>query len=162
MEYHPVVHQIERLLREHDCVYKTFQHEAVTTSEEAARLRPEYSLHQGAKAIIVKTKEQDGSRRFLMLVFPADQKFNGAKVKELLGLKEHRFATEPEIAEVTHGVERGGVPPFGNLFGLQVVADERLFENEIIIFNAGDRRYSISMGSADYRRLVNPLVASII
>jgi Ala-tRNA(Pro) deacylase len=58
-------------------------------------------------------------------------------------------------------VEPGGVPPFGNLFDLGVIADQELFGNEKIVFNAGDRRFSVAMKSEDYRQLANPVVASI-
>jgi Ala-tRNA(Pro) deacylase len=58
-------------------------------------------------------------------------------------------------------VEPGGVPPFGNLFGLRVITDENIFENEEIIFNAGDRRVSIALKSEDYRRIAEPEVSVI-
>lgn len=149
-------------MEKNTCWFKTFEHEPVTTSEEAARVRPEYTIHQGAKAIIVKTVQKDNNEAFAMLVFPADLKFSSGKARRVLGAKELHFATQEEIAKVTNGVERGGVPPFGNIFGLRVVADESLFENEKIIFNAGDRSFSIAMYSADYKMLVNPEIAQII
>jgi prolyl-tRNA editing enzyme YbaK/EbsC (Cys-tRNA(Pro) deacylase) len=65
------------------------------------------------------------------------------------------------VVEITGGVKPGGVPPFGNRFGLQVVCDPSLFGNEKIVFNAG-RTTSIGMMSADYRRFVDPVVAEII
>ncbi len=68
---------------------------------------------------------------FVMLVFPADQKFNSKKVLESLNIKNIRFATEEEVGELTSGVQIGGVPPFGNLFNLPVYADPSLFDNEI-------------------------------
>ena len=72
-----------------------------------------------------------------------------------------RFATEEEVDEITHGIKPGGVPPFGNLFGIQVITDPALFRNETIIFNAG-RTCSIAVKSVDYKRLVEPMVASFI
>ena len=63
--------------------------------------------------------------------------------------------------KITDGVLPGGIPPFGNLFGLPVFADASMFENEKIIFNAGDQRVSIGIKSADYRTLVNPTIADI-
>ena len=162
MQYNPVVKQITDLLEKNNCEFKTFEHAPVTTSEEAAKLRPEYSLHQGAKAIIVRIILKDGQESFGMLVFPADLKFKSGLAKKALGAKELSFATEAEIAQITNGVERGGVPPFGNLFKLHVVADESLFENEKIIFNAGDRSFSIAMNSADYKKIVQPDVAKIV
>jgi Ala-tRNA(Pro) deacylase len=160
--YHPVARRIVDLLHHAGCAYETFEHEPVRTSEEAARTRPGYGLHQGAKALVVRTKGPGSEPRFLMLVFPADRKLDSKKAKSVLGVKDMRFATAEEVGHLTGGVETGGVPPFGNLFGLQIVADPSLFENERIVFNAGDRRFSVAMTSADYRRLAEPRVLEIV
>ena len=161
MAEHPIAQYIIDLLAENGCWYDTFQHEAVRTSEEAAEQRADYTLHQGAKAIIARIKVPNEGKRFVMLVFPADNRFDGGKVKQLLGAKDIRFATEEEVETITDGVKPGGVPPFGNRFGLEVIADPTLFENEKIVFTAG-RPTSIAMLSADYRRFVAPRVAEII
>ena len=158
---HPIHQQITDLLREHDCWFEEFEHEAVRTSEEAAALRDGYTLQQGAKAIIIRAKIPNEGKKFVMLVMPADQKFDSTKVKQLLHSKDIRFATEDEVEEITKGVKPGGVPPFGNLFGLEVVSDSSLYQNERIVFNAG-RTTSIGMKSADYKQLVKPVVKEII
>ncbi len=97
-----------------------------------------------------------------MLVIPGDSRFDAEKVKKLFEAKDIRFATEEEVKQVTNGIEPGGVPPFGNLFGLEVVADSTLFDNQKIIFNAGDRRFSIAMESADFKKLVGPRTEAVI
>ena len=158
MEYHEVVSKILNLLKTNNCWHETFQHDPVRTSEEAAKTRPGYTLHQGAKAMIVRVKTPQP--KFAMLVLPADLRFDNGKVKAFLGAKDLRFASEQEIGELTGGVQPGAVPPFGNLFGLDIIADPALFENEKIVFNAGDRRFSVAMKSEDYKRLANPQVAS--
>ena len=164
--YHPTVEKIKALLDVHGCVYQTFEHAAVRTSEEAAALRPEYTIHQGAKALIVQIKQKgvppELERLFVQLVVPGDAKFDTKKVRAVLNAKDTRFATEAEVIKLTDGVVPGGVPPFGNVFGLPVYVDTTLLENEEIIFNAGDRSYSIVMKSADYLRVVQPTVVSII
>lgn len=154
--YHPVVRNIRALLDERGCTYETFEHEPVRTSEEAAKVRTGYTIEQGAKALITRVKEAGRGKRFVMFVVPGNKRFNEKKVRELFCLCDLRFATEAEVAEITGGVIPGGVPPFGNLFGLEVFADESVFKNERIIFNAGDRRYSIGMFSSDYASLVSP------
>lgn len=161
MGEHPIAQYIIDLLGDNDCWYDTFQHDAVRTSEEAAEQRADYTLHQGAKAIIARIKVPNEGKRFIMLVFPADNRFDGTKVKQLLGAKDIRFATEEEVEEITDGVKPGGVPPFGNRFGLEVIADPTLFGNEKIVFNAG-RTTTIAMLSTDYRRFVEPRVAPIV
>lgn len=161
MTFHPATEQIRDLLTQNGCWFETFEHEPVRTSEEAARTRPGYSLQQGAKAIVVRAKRSKTQKWFVMLVLPADLRFDNSKVKELLDAKDIRFATPTEIAKLTNGIELGGVPPFGNLFDVDVVVDPKLFENDRIVFNAGDRRFSVAMKSADYKELVNPTVADI-
>ncbi len=158
---HPVAQQITDLLRQHDCWFEQFEHEPVRTSEEAAALRDGYTLQQGAKAIIIRAKIPNEGKKFMMLVMPADQKFDSSKVKQALHAKDIRFATEEEVAEITNGVKPGGVPPFGNLFGLEVISDESLYANEKIVFNAG-RTTSIGMRSADYKLLVRPRIEKIV
>jgi len=158
MGEHPIADQILSLLQGRWS--ESFEHEAVRTSEEAAKIRDGYTLQQGAKAILVRIKTPEG-KKFAMLVMPADRKFDSAKAKQVLASKDMRFATEEEVEEITGGIRPGGVPPFGNLFGLRVVADPSLFENEKIVFNAG-RTASIAMLSADYRELVRPTVAEIV
>lgn len=161
MQYHLVVSKIIGLLKKEKLWFKTFEHEPVRTSEEAARVRTGYTLHQGAKAIIIRAKNNETDKRFVMLVFPADLKFDNEKVKNILNVKDIRFATPEEIANLTGGIEIGGVPPFGNLFGLEVICDKILFENEKIVFNAGDRRFSIAMKSEDYKKLITPQIFPI-
>jgi Ala-tRNA(Pro) deacylase len=160
--YHPVSASIISLLNRDECWHETFQHEPVRTSEEAAAVRPGYTLQQGAKAIIVHVKDKGGADHFAMLVFPADRKFDSKKARGSLAAASLRFASADEVTEVTGGVEIGAVPPFGGLFDLEVTADPTLFANERIVFNAGDRRFSVAMNSADYRRLVCPREFDIV
>lgn len=162
MAYHEVVSKITDLLKVGGYWYETFEHEPVRTSEEAAKVRTGYTLAQGAKAMIVRVKKSETEKYFAMLVLPGDARFDIGKVKQLFAARDIRFATEEEVKTITGGVVPGGVPPFGNLFDLPVIADPNLFENEKIIFNAGDRSFSIAMKSADYQKVVGPRIEAII
>ncbi len=159
--YHPVVDQIISLLEERHFWFETFEHEPVRTSEEAAKIRSGYTLDQGAKALIVRVKYSSSDKKFVMLVVPGNVRFDKQKTSEYLKTKDIRFATEDEVSEITSGVELGGVPPFGNLFGLQVIVDPSLLQHEKIIFNAGDRRFSVAVYSKDYVTLVKPIIETI-
>ena len=184
MEFHPVVQKIKDLLEDRKIPYDYFEHEPVRTSEEASRIRPGYSLKQGAKALIVKvylkslvetastsntsntintssSNGQSSKEDFVMLVVPGDGRFDGKKVKKLLNAKDLRFATEDEVSSLTVGVRVGGVPPFGSLFGLTTYMDPQILHNEKIIFNAGDRRVSVATSSLDYVKVEKPEVVSL-
>ena len=162
MQYHHVTRVIQNLLDQRGVWYETFEHAPVRTSEEAAQVRTGYTIQQGAKAIIVRVKKLGGTKEFTLLVLPGDKRFDTEKVKQLLGAKDIRFATEEEVQQLTGGVEPGGVPPIGNIFDLQVVVDPALLQQEKIVFNAGDRRFSIAMRSSDYVKVVSPIIAPIV
>lgn len=161
VDYHPVVKQITDLLIQHSFWYETFIHAPVTTSEEAALTRPGYTLGQGAKALIVKTEKRSKETEFCMLVLPAHLKLDSKKARKALDVKSIHFASEEEIFTLTNGVQRGAIPPFGNLFGIKVYVDPLLFANEKIVFNAGDRRFSVAMKSHDFKMLTHPTLLDI-
>jgi len=123
-------------------------------------MRPGYTLQQGAKALILRSRRSGEHARFVMIVFPADRKLSNRKARDLLG-GDLRFASTEEVAELTDGVQPGAVPPFGRLFGLELVADRSLFTLDRIVFNAGDRCFSIAMRSSDYETLGDPVIADV-
>ena len=91
-----------------------------------------------------------------MLVLPAHKKIDFGKVKTMLNSKSVSFATAEEVQKVTQCIP-GGVPPFGNLFGIPVYMDRELLENTVINFNAGLQTVSIEMKVQDWLKIVNPI-----
>lgn len=65
-----VTSQILNLLNTNGFWYEVYEHEPVRTSEEAAKVRPEYTLKQGAKALVVRVKISKLDKKFVMLVVP--------------------------------------------------------------------------------------------
>jgi len=144
-----VFERLEHLLRDHGISFQVTRHEPVFTSEEAARVRGT-PLASGAKALICK-----GEDTFVLFVLPADRKLDSHAVRRAKGWRKLRFATKEEVMEMT-GLLPGSIPPFGSLFGLPTLCDERLGENEVINFNAGDHAVSMSMKYADYALVEKP------
>ena len=138
-----VFQQIEGMLAQHGLAYQVLRHEPVYTSDEAARIRGT-PLASGAKALICK-----GDAGFVMFVIPADRKLDSHAVRRAKGWRKLRFATREEVLELT-GLQPGSIPPFGSLFGLPTLCDQRLGDNDVINFNAGDHSISVSMRYADY------------
>ena len=129
-------------------------HRAVFTSAEAAEVRGS-TLHSGAKALIVK-----GGDDFLMCVMPADLSLDSSGLRKRLGVKRLRFANKDEVLEMT-GLMPGSIPPFGSLFDLKTLCDQRLADNEQINFNAGSHTDSIQMTYADYVAFESPEIERI-
>ena len=146
-----VYKDITTLLDEAGIVYKTYEHEAVFTSQEAAKVR-NTNMHEGAKALIMYA---DGKP--IMVVVPGDLKVDTKGFKELYQVRDLRMATSEEVEKVT-SVPIGAVPPFGNIFQIPLYIDERLRENEEIVFNAGDHTKSIQMKETDFETVAKPIV----
>lgn len=144
-----VFERIENLLNEREVSFQVLRHEPVYTSQQAAEVRGT-PLSSGAKALVCR-----GDDRFVMFVVPADRKLASREIRRFLGWKKFRFVTREEVLELT-GLEPGSIPPFGSLFGLATLCDERLGENETINFNAGDHTISVGMRYADYLRVEKP------
>jgi Ala-tRNA(Pro) deacylase len=50
------------------------------------------------------------------------------------------------------------MPPFGNLYNLEVWVDQVLAEDASIVFQAGNHIETVRIEYSDYARLVNPKV----
>ena len=107
-----------------------------------------------AKVVIVKV-----NGRFVMTVLPASWNLDFHRLRELFAPQHVRLATEDEIKELFPDCDLGSMPPFGNLYGLEVYVDRSLTEDEQIIFQGGTHSDAIRMRYADFAALVLPVVA---
>jgi Ala-tRNA(Pro) deacylase len=128
--------------------FRLLEHAPVRTSAEAAAVRGT-ALEAGAKALVVRADE-----RPVHLVLPAHRRIDNARLRGVLGARRLRFVTPDELWALT-GCVPGAVPPFGNLFGLEVLVDEELTRCDQITFNAGSPAISITMRGADFIRLAD-------
>lgn len=143
--------KLKAFLDENKVSYEYKEHEEVRTSEEAAKARGE-DIKIGAKAMILKCNE-----RFVMFVLSAAKKIDSKKVKRLLDCESLRFATPEEVLKLT-GCLPGGVPPFANLFGLDLIVDKSVIDNEHMAFNAGERTKSFKILTHNYVQLLSPRI----
>ncbi len=144
-----VFERIRHLLDENNVAYEVLRHEPVYTSEEAAAVRGT-PLASGAKALICK-----GDDQIVMFILPADRRLASREIRRSRKWRKLRFLSRDEVLELT-GLQPGSIPPFGHLFDLPTLCDDRLAENERINFNAGDHSISVSMRYEDYLRVENP------
>ena len=107
-----------------------------------------------AKAVIMKL---DG--RMAMAVLPACNLIDFDHLREVAGASRAELAPEEEFRDVFAECEVGAMPPFGNLYGLEVFVDEALTDDREIAFNAGSHRELVRMAYRDFEGLVTPRVA---
>ena len=96
--------------------------------------------------------------RLAMAVVPASFRVDLYRLKKYLAADSVELATEHEFRGRFPDCETGSMPPFGNLYGMDVFADQALTEDKEIAFNAGSHRELVRLKFADFRGLVNPAI----
>ena len=132
--------------------YVTIEHSRAYTANEIAATAhiPGKEL---AKTVMVKI---DG--KMTMTVLPAYCKVNFELLQEAAGASNVELSSEQEFKDMFPGCEIGAMPPFGNLYGMEVLVDKSLCEDEEIAFNAGSHTELIRLSYKDFEGLVKPKV----
>lgn len=134
--------------------YEVITHPAAFTAQEVAQAA-HISGAQLAKTVIVKI---DG--KMAMAVLPANQKVVLQDLRDITGVHDIQIAAETEFAHLFPGCEIGAMPPFGNLYGMEVYVSPEIAERDEILFNAGTHRDLIKMSFQDFENLVRPKILS--
>lgn len=144
-----IFQQITQLLEAVPADYQTYEHQAVYTSEDAAKIRGT-TLAQGAKALVVITDKEPA-----MLVISAKTSVDSKSFKKQFSIKNLRMAKPEEVLELT-GLKVGSIPPFGSLFGMPTYVDDKLSKNKEIAFNAGLHTKSLKVKYSDWLQAEHP------
>ena len=142
--------KIKKLLDEHSIKYTIIKHSSTYTAQEIAA-SAHISGKELAKTVMIKF---DG--KMAMAVLPASYKISFDDLKEVLGVEKVRLAYEQEFMEKFPDCEVGAMPPFGNLYGLEVYVAESLADDEEIAFNACSHTELIRMRYKNFEELVKP------
>jgi Ala-tRNA(Pro) deacylase len=142
--------KLKTFLDERHVKYVAISHSTAYTAQEVA----EFAHIRGkdlAKTVMVKV---DG--KLAMAVLSASYKVDLDLLKQASGASSVALASEAEFKSLFPDCETGAMPPFGNLYGMAVFADESLSKDKEIAFNAGSHRELIRLAYQDFERLVQP------
>lgn len=135
--------------------YQVLTHQEAYSAPEIAQ-----ALHvpgkELAKVVMVKVGE-----RFVMTVLPANWKVDLRRLKEVFGTSHVRLATEEEFQGLFPDCQVGTMPPFGNLYGLEVYVDQSLTQDEAIVCQAGTHVDAVKLRYQDFANLVRPTVVAL-
>lgn len=146
------VNKLKDFLDDQKVKYVTVSHSRACTAQEIAA-SAHISGKEVAKTVVVKI---DG--RMAMAVLPASFQVDFHLLKKASGAKDVELAAEDEFKNMFPDCEVGAMPPFGNLYGMDVFSAEKLAEDEEIAFNAGSLTELIKLDYKDFERLVKPKV----
>lgn len=150
-----VTKRLKDYLDENGVRYEVIEHRPTESAPATAE-----ALHIPGKTVAKVVMIKDGADD-VMAVLPANLKVDVLRMQEVVSRHWNhrvRLATESEFAKLFPDCEVGMMPPFGNLYGLDVVVDSSLTEDDEIVFPAGNSKESIRMSYDDYERLVLPRV----
>ena len=146
------IQKLKEFLDLHNVKYVTISHSRAFTAQETAT-----SAHIPGKEL-AKTVMVKMNGKMAMAVLPASSKVDFDILKKATGSATIEIASEKEFKDLFPDCEIGAMPPFGNLYGIEVFAAESLTENKEIAFNAGSHRELVKMAYKDFEKLAKPKV----
>ncbi|NQU22515.1 MAG: YbaK/EbsC family protein [Candidatus Nealsonbacteria bacterium] len=149
------VKRLKQFLDSHGVKYVTIRHSQAFTAQEIAA-----SAHVSGKEL-AKTVMADVDGRMVMVVLPASHRVVLEFLATATNAKDVRLASERQFRDRFSDCDIGAMPPFGNLYGMDVFVSESLTEDEEIVFNAGSHTELIRMPYRDFERLVRPKVVRL-
>jgi Ala-tRNA(Pro) deacylase len=132
--------------------YVSVVHSEAYTAQEIAELT-HIAGKELAKTVIVK---KDG--QMTMAVLPASHKIDWDLLKEATGADKIELAEEKEFEGMFPDCDIGAMPPFGNLYGMEVYVEESLTKDREIAFNSGSHIELVKLSYEDFSRLIKPKV----
>jgi len=147
-----VARKLKGFLDERKVGYHVLRHHERFTSSEIAQ-----ALHvpgqELAKVVMVKV-----DKGLAMAVLPANVMVNLDAFAKAAGSSKAELATEDEFKGTFPDCEVGAMPPFGNLYGVDVYVDTLLTQDREIVFEAGNHHEAVKLAYEDFARLVHPKV----
>ena len=144
------VKKLRDFLDSHKVKYQLIRHSPAYTALEIAA-SAHVSGKELAKTVMVKV-----GGKMAMAVLPASHRVDLELLEKVTGATHVELASEREFADLFPGCELGAMPPFGNLFDMEVYVAESLAEDEEIVFNAGSHAELMKLAYKDFERLVEP------
>jgi Ala-tRNA(Pro) deacylase len=135
--------------------YLKIAHSPTYTAREVAQSL-HIKGHKVAKTVIVLIEG-----KMAMAVIPGNRSIDFDYFRKEIGAKKIELASEGQFKDIFPDCEIGAMPPFGNLYGMEVYVDQHLTDDEDIFFNACSHSELIRISYQDFERLVKPMVVRL-
>lgn len=144
--------RIKEYLDQNNVHYVTILHDPVYTAQEKAA-SAHISGKELAKTVLVKIDDD-----MAMVVMAANERLDVYELKKELNAKKVSLADEKNFVLFFPECEPGAVPPFGNLYGMNVYISDALSVDDEIAFSAGSHIELIKLSMNDYSEIVRPRI----
>jgi Ala-tRNA(Pro) deacylase len=146
------LNKLREYLDQNGAKYTVTTHSPAYTAQEIAKAA-DVTGKMMAKVVMIKV-----DAKLTMLVLPAHEKVDFDALRVATGARDVALAREEEFSQYFKDCETGAMPPFGNLYGIDVFVSEDLHDRGEIVFNGCSFRELVRMRYDDFVRLVRPKV----
>ena len=144
--------KLQEYLTQNQVNYTSIAHPLAYSTREISHLC-HISENQLAKTVIINI-----GGKLAMVVLPASFTIDFEKLKKVFHESNVSLASEAEFNSIFSDCELGAMPPFGNLYNVDVYVEKSLANNKEIVFNAGTHTEVIKISYKDFVNLVHPKV----
>lgn len=144
--------KLKEFLTKNKINYFSISHPAAYAARETSHVS-KISERLLAKTVIINV-----ANKRIMVVVPSNEAINFDSLKKSLKENDVSLVPENEFSRLFPDCELGAMPPFGNLYNMDVYVEKNLTKNKEIAFNAGSHTELIKMSYQDFEKLVHPKV----
>ena len=150
-----IASQVRDFMEINSVDYEVIPHTVSYTAQETAA-----SVHRPGREVVKPVLITDGEK-YALAVVDAPHKVDLDKFARVSGMEGAVLAEEEVMREVFPDCEPGAMPPFGNLYGVDVYCDKHLEKDDTITFNACTHYEAVRMKWEDFKRIVEPQIVDI-
>lgn len=145
---------VENFLDDNGISYLSHLHPAVFTCEEA-EIHCDKVPGIAGKNLFLRGKK---SKKFYLVVLPAEKRANIKQIAEIVGDKHLSFGSATDL-EAKLGLLPGSVSPFGLLNDKEcevgVYVDREIYNSEVVNFHPNDNRASLEIRKEMFHKYLN-------
>ncbi len=140
---------LSSFLNSHHVTYSVVGHKKTNSSLDSSA-----SAHipctQVVKAILLVNEEGD----YLLTGISSGHRLSILKVSELMG-EVYQLADESELLSLFYDCERGATPGLAEAYGVKMILDKQLIDEETVYIEAGDHCHLIKINHMQYTPLLS-------
>jgi tRNA-dependent cyclodipeptide synthase len=145
------IQQLQELLNSHQIKYQTIHYSPAHTSQELTTYKYTLGMYL-IEAVLVEI----GGQKIAVILLPAILQINLGSFQAALDTNKVRLIKQQEFEHLFPYCEFGTLPPFGELYNMEVFWWQDLAKNQDIAFYAYSYAHLFKMKYADFAKIVNP------
>ena len=134
--------------------YELTRHAPTFTAQQMAAEEHVHGMNI-AKPVLVRADGVD-----YLCVLPGCCKIDFEALKSVLEAEHVELADEEYMANLFPDCQIGAEPAFGSFYGVPTIMDDRLEDDEFVVFQFGSHEKAIKMDLAEYKRIEQPRIHS--